>query len=211
MINAEIYRSIQSLVRRENMNDKYRNQIKKIFPVPDEVLNRLISYISLKEVPAGTILLWAGDISTKALIVLKGCLRQYYIKDNGADITAQFFIEGQMVASFESAFMKKPSRSFIETIEDSTIGRLKIEILEKMKTATSHSLVYFNRFLESPVGVLYEPARVLYSGYTGRKVFEITSRKSRFGGAPAKTIYRLISGNYSRIPFPHQNQNQKAN
>ncbi len=133
----------------ENMNYKYRDQIKKIFPVPDAVFNQLINHISLKEVPACTILLSAGDIATKLLIVLKGCLRQYYIKNNGADITAQFFIEGQMVASFESAFMKKPSRSFIETIEDSMIGGLDIEVMEKMKKTTSHSPEYFNHFLKS--------------------------------------------------------------
>lgn len=81
----------------------------------------------IQKIPAKTTLLENGDISKYQYIVSYGCLRLFIIKEDGSEITIQFFFENQMVASMESAFTGKPGRMYLESIEDSEviIARLK--------------------------------------------------------------------------------------
>ena len=69
----------------------------------------------IKQLPAKTVLLEAGDVATNIFIVKSGCLRSWYNAD-GDDITLQFFLPGQPVASFESLVNSTPSEYSIETI-----------------------------------------------------------------------------------------------
>ena len=67
------------------------------------------------QLPAKTILLEAGDVASNIYIVKSGCLRSWY-NANGNDITLQFFMPGQPVASFESLVNLTPSEYSIETL-----------------------------------------------------------------------------------------------
>ena len=69
----------------------------------------------IKQFPAKTILLEAGDVATNIFIVKSGCIRSWYNAD-GDDITLQFFMPGQPVASFESLVNLTPSEYSIETL-----------------------------------------------------------------------------------------------
>ena len=131
------------------MKKDYRNQISKILPISENGLEKLMKNIIVKEIPSGTILLSEGDIATKLFFVISGCLRAYFIKENGIEITSQFFIEGQMVASFESAMTGTSSRLYIDAIEDSTVGFIKIKDLKKIMSESGAGRDHFSRFLIS--------------------------------------------------------------
>jgi CRP-like cAMP-binding protein len=125
------------------MKRKYHDKLTELFPQ----FLKLVNYITVKEIPSGNILLSHGNIATNLFIVIKGCLRAYYIKDNGTEITSQFFIEGQMVASLESATSGLPSRLNIETIEESVVGYIQWEFIEKMLHENSFARDNFSKFL----------------------------------------------------------------
>ena len=131
------------------MKEEYKELISKFFPFffNDEGFKELLNIITIKEIPAKTILLSEGDIAAKLFFVTKGSLRTYFIKENGSEITSQFFIEGQMVMSFESAITGKPSRLYIDTIEDSTIGFIKIKTFEKLFRGNNAARDHLNKFL----------------------------------------------------------------
>ncbi len=131
------------------MKKEYKDKIAEIFSMPpgDEGLKRILNISIIKEVPAKTILLSEGDIATKLFIVIKGCLRSYFIKESGIEVTSQFFIEGKMVASFESAMTGKPSRLYIDAIEDSTIASIQMRDLKKVVGESSSGRDHFVRFL----------------------------------------------------------------
>lgn len=133
------------------MKKEYKNKIAEILSLPlgDEGLERILSNGIIKEVPAKTILLFEGDIATKLVIVIKGCLRSYFIKENGVEITSQFFIEGQMVTSFESSMIGIPSRVNIEAIEGSTVGLMDMKNLKNMIRETTPAKDYFIKILMS--------------------------------------------------------------
>lgn len=94
-----------------------------------------------------TVLLSEGEITTKLLIVIKGCLREYFIKEGGKEITFQFFVENQIVASFESATTGTPSRLYIEAIEDSIVGFIPMKSLHDFASKCSRMKDGFNKFL----------------------------------------------------------------
>lgn len=129
------------------MKNDFKDQVSRLLPLEREDFERFFSIVSIREVPAGTILLSEGEIATRLYLVIKGCLRGYFIKENGAEITSQFFLENQMVSSFESVMTKKPSRMFIDAIEDSTIGIIRFRELERLIAGTPSVRDHFDRLL----------------------------------------------------------------
>ncbi len=82
-----------------------------------EEIQAIASNITTREASKGTILLRAGNISRECFSVLKGCVRQYHIKD-GEEITTAFFTEGEPVASFTSYIEQTPADHFLVCSED---------------------------------------------------------------------------------------------
>lgn len=74
----------------------------------------------IERLPAKSVLLEAGEVSTNIFIVKSGCLRAWYNAD-GKDVTFQFFMSGQPIASFESLVNATPSEYSIETLLASEI------------------------------------------------------------------------------------------
>ncbi len=104
-----------------------KERVLGIFPPLEPYWNEISGFFTLKKVPAGTSLVEAGDVSRYLFIVTKGCLRIFMIKDDGREVTVQFFFEKQMVASMESAFTGKPGRLYLETIEDSELIMIRLK------------------------------------------------------------------------------------
>ncbi len=115
----------------------------------EEDAEKILNIITIKEVPSETILLYEGDTASKLFMVIKGCLRSYYIKENGDEITAQFFIEGQMVSSFESMITGTPSRVYIDAVEDSILGIIQTKDLKKLINENSKVKDHFDKVLVS--------------------------------------------------------------
>lgn len=81
-----------------------------------EIFNSLLEH---KTVPKKTILLHEGEMCDFEAFVIKGCIRKYYIDANGFEVTLQFAIENAWLSDISfSIYEKKPSRVFIETLEE---------------------------------------------------------------------------------------------
>ncbi|WP_425803211.1 Crp/Fnr family transcriptional regulator [Desulfitobacterium sp. Sab5] len=93
-----------------------------------EIMERILVSIYQK----GTVLLKQGDISDKCYFVLKGCIRQYAIGDDGKETTYNFFTEGQSVILFKSYKQKVPSAYFLSCLEESTLIVGSLDSEEKM-------------------------------------------------------------------------------
>jgi len=86
-----------------------------------------------RKIESKTVLLNAGEIANYVHFVKKGCLREWFNKD-GKDITFQFFMEGQPVASIDSFMNGEPSLFSIESIEPSIIISVRKDDFEKLFT-----------------------------------------------------------------------------
>ncbi|WP_211227097.1 Crp/Fnr family transcriptional regulator [Terrimonas ferruginea] len=65
-----------------------------------------------------TMLLQEGEVCHFEAFVNQGCIRSYYLDENGFEVTLQFAIEDWWVSDIASFHEQKPSHMFIEALED---------------------------------------------------------------------------------------------
>ncbi|GAB3796598.1 Crp/Fnr family transcriptional regulator [Spirosoma humi] len=129
------------------MFEKFR----KNFPLPPEKWDEYIRYFRQIHVPARTILLREGDISRKAYLIEKGCLRVWF-NNKGEDITFQFFFENRTVSSIESFRKSSPSLFSIETIEPCTLWWIDKGSVDKIIKEVSEQPAMRSLILEALFG-----------------------------------------------------------
>ncbi len=81
-----------------------------------DIFNSLLEY---RKIAKKTTMLREGEMCNFEAFVVKGCVRKYYIDDNGFEVILQFALEDAWVSDISfSIYEEKPSRIFIETMED---------------------------------------------------------------------------------------------
>jgi CRP-like cAMP-binding protein len=89
------------------------------------------SYYHHLEVPAKTTLLKEGEISRKAYIIEKGCLRVWF-NNSGKDLTCRFAFENEIVSGAESFIKAVPSLFTVESIEPCVLYWIHKKDLDKI-------------------------------------------------------------------------------
>lgn len=87
----------------------------------EEEIVTIMHGIQVETFPKHTILLKQGEVSSACYFILRGLIRQYFIDEEGREITSNIFTEEQAVVLFHSYKNKLPSDSFIACSEDSTV------------------------------------------------------------------------------------------
>ncbi|MBT31402.1 MAG: cyclic nucleotide-binding protein [Thalassobius sp.] len=97
----------------ENAAIKFISQFITLSKEEEEILLKLNL---VKEFKKGTILLREGEMAKNCYLVLKGCIRSYYLVD-GEEKIAEFYTEHQPVTPV-SYTTQNPSEYYLETLED---------------------------------------------------------------------------------------------
>jgi CRP/FNR family transcriptional regulator, cyclic AMP receptor protein len=100
-----------------------------------EELSFFNSLLESKTVKKKTTLLHEGEICNFEAFINKGCIRTYYINENGDEVTLQFAIEDWWVSDIASFHDHTPSNMFIETLEDCELLLLSPATKEKLLSA----------------------------------------------------------------------------
>lgn len=87
----------------------------------------ILNAFPVKTVKKGTNLLKEGQISQDSFYVIKGCVRQYAITEDGEENTTAFFTENQSAVNFESMANQQPSKYYFNCIEDTSVAILNSE------------------------------------------------------------------------------------
>lgn len=95
-----------------------------------------------KKIPKKTFLLQQGEVCNFEGFIIKGCIKTYFIDNNGFEVILTFATENWWVSDMMSFSEQKPSKMFIETLEDTELLLLtlpekeaalqKIPALERM-------------------------------------------------------------------------------
>lgn len=112
-----------------------RNFISKLIDAeaPDsEALTELIRGLLVRrELAPGDHILKAGMISDQLALIERGCVRYYYLKD-GAEITGEFWQEGELAASYESCILGQPSSLYIQALEETIIHTIPYKVMKDL-------------------------------------------------------------------------------
>src|SRR5690606_41492901 len=90
-----------------------------VFSAEDmKAFNNLLEPRSIKK---KQLLLREGEICNFEAYIAKGCLRSFYIDENGSEVILQFSVEDWWVSDIGSFHDRTPSLLYIEAVEDSEL------------------------------------------------------------------------------------------
>ncbi|MGK6352662.1 Crp/Fnr family transcriptional regulator [Parapedobacter sp. DT-150] len=100
-----------------SIND-YVRRCGKFSDADIEVFNSLLKPRSVKK---KQLLLREGEVCDFEAFIVNGCIRTYYIDENGSEVNLQFAVEDWWVSDIGSFYENKPSLLYIEAVEDSEL------------------------------------------------------------------------------------------
>jgi CRP-like cAMP-binding protein len=84
-----------------------------------------------------------GEIPNNLYFVNKGCVRAYYIRENGAEATHFISIEGQFITIFSSILTGNPSKLFLDAVENSELIYInKTDFFQLVEKIPAFKIVY---------------------------------------------------------------------
>ena len=98
-------------------------------PISTECQKEFIENAKIKTYDKGEIVVREGQYSRKAHLIIDGCARAYYLKDD-KDISDWFTFENQFIAPIISFFSNQPSPHFVEFVEKSTVLEFSKETVD---------------------------------------------------------------------------------
>ncbi|WP_435353244.1 Crp/Fnr family transcriptional regulator [Emticicia sp. SJ17W-69] len=103
------------------MNKELNQYITTCVPLTDEQLIFLNGYFQKKIFKKKTFLLQQGEVCKFEAFILKGLVKTYFIDHNGFEVILTFACENWWVSDIISFHEQKPSKMYIELIEDSEL------------------------------------------------------------------------------------------
>ncbi|MFH6995463.1 Crp/Fnr family transcriptional regulator [Flavobacterium sp. FlaQc-48] len=122
--------------------------IKNRIEVSDENLNTILSYFKPLKQGKNELLLAAGQTSQNTYFVAKGCLRIYYINEEGKDVTRYIAFENQIATALVSFITKIPSTEYIQVIEKSELLYISHEDFNHLIKTIPEWMLFYCAYLE---------------------------------------------------------------
>lgn len=86
----------------------------------------------VRDVPKKQILVDIGDVSKEAYFIVKGCMRFYYLTEEGGEVTGFIFMENMFAGAHESFYAQVPSNQVLETLESCELIVLSYDVLQEL-------------------------------------------------------------------------------
>lgn len=115
--NKDFSKPQNNLTQNQEVNKVLFDYTESIATLTPEEKQAIQDSIQIKEFKKGTFLLMEGDTLYMCYFIIKGCIREYYIKD-GEEKTTNFFVEQDTISSMHGNTTKTPSKYFLECLED---------------------------------------------------------------------------------------------
>ncbi len=125
--------------------EPFKNWLKHISFLTTEDCALFEASLQTKQVAGKEHFLVEGKICSEIGFINKGCFRTYYLSD-GKEINTRFVFENDFVVDYDSFLEAKPSRYFIEALEDSEIVTFNLQALFNAYNQ-SHNWERFGRMM----------------------------------------------------------------
>jgi len=96
------------------------------------VFENVRPFLSEKIINAGELLLRQGKTAKEIAFIEYGLFRQYYINDDGKEITNCFCKENSITASYKSLITQQESDINVQAVEDSKLIVISLESIKKL-------------------------------------------------------------------------------
>jgi len=103
------------------ITENFSKYIKNLFDIQDREITFCESFIKLKTIPKGRVLVRSGEINKELYFVEQGLLRQYFVDKNGKEHILYFAPENWLLGDRNSSYFNIPTEFTIEAIEDTVV------------------------------------------------------------------------------------------
>ncbi len=93
----------------ENILKSFRAFVEKFIPTEDKLFHTIISNFEYKKVARKEFLLEAGKTANKIFFLSEGFVRFFHTKNDGNEITSDFYFAPGFITSFTSFITQKPA------------------------------------------------------------------------------------------------------
>lgn len=128
----------------------------KFTSLTEEQQQTIANEIKIEEFKKGTILLRQGDVPTKCYFVLKGCIRQYSVNEEGKEVTSNFYTEEQAIAVFNNHKLDKSSEYTFTCLEDSVLVVGDLDMEQNMYSKYTPLEIMTRKMIEENFGKVQE-------------------------------------------------------
>lgn len=122
----------------------------------EEDQQAIVNEIRIDNFKKGTVLLKQGDAPTKCYFILKGCVRQHSIDEEGREVTSNFYTEEQAIAIFNHHKPDKSSDYTFTCMEDSVMVVGDLDTVKDMYTKHPPLETMTRRMIEENFGQVQE-------------------------------------------------------
>lgn len=123
----------------------FKDWLKKVSFLTENDCSLFEPYLTTRNYPAKAYFLGEGKVCREIGFVNQGCFRTYYLAD-GKEINTHFVFENEFVTDYDSFLQHKPSRYFIQALEDAEIVTFHLAALQNAYNQ-SHNWERFGRLV----------------------------------------------------------------
>lgn len=116
--------------------------------LPEEVLNELLTKLTLLELPTNTFLLKEGKTCEDIWFIEKGLVRHFYIDDKGRERNTWFSAENSITTEITSLLNKLPSNESIQLLENAIIYKLKYSDITELLNKHHQFCIWYIKIIE---------------------------------------------------------------
>lgn len=109
---------------------------------------KIKNHLILRNVPKNYALVDLGQVAKEVFFINKGCLRFYYITEEGNEVTGFIFQENMFAGSHESFFAQQPSMQVLETLEEAELFVLSYDSLLRLYQEVPKMNIFVRKLLE---------------------------------------------------------------
>ena len=106
--------------------------LEKICPIPPEEKTKAISFMKELKLKKGAYFGKFDEINDDFAIIVKGLIKEFYLKSNGQEYIKGFRQEGQTTGHYRSIVLREKSKMNIECMEDCIFYVAKYKDYEKL-------------------------------------------------------------------------------
>jgi CRP-like cAMP-binding protein len=125
------------------MTNKLIYYFRKWTDISEEAEGIILSAFETASVKKKKDLLEPGEVCQYLYFIVKGCLRSYYVDDKGLEHIYQIRLDNSWISDLESFFSQKPSKYYIESLEDTEYLRISHDRLERLYAEVPQLERYF--------------------------------------------------------------------
>lgn len=114
------------------MHDAILAHVQNYISLSKEEREAFLAVLSIVKVPKRKRIVEPGSYIKNEYFVVKGCLKGYYLDDNGNKHIIQFAIENWWIGDFDAFYNNVPSKLHVEAIEDATLLAIAYDDLQEL-------------------------------------------------------------------------------